>query len=32
MDVLQFIDKNSRNEFEWSDDFISADIWFIRRT
>ena len=32
IDVLQFIDKNSRNEFEWSGDFISADISFIRKT
>ena len=32
MDVLAFIDKNSRNEWEWKKDFVCADIWFIRKT
>ena len=32
IDVLDFIDKNSRNEWEWSSGFVCADIWFIRKT
>ena len=31
IDVLEFIDNNSRNECEWKSGFICADIWFIRK-
>ena len=32
IDVLEFIDKNCRNESEWHSGFICSNIWFIRNT
>ena len=32
IDVLDFIDENSKNEWEWRSGFVCADIWFIRKS